>query len=206
MLARTLWGEARGCGAVGMRHVASVILNRVRHPRWWGHDIPSVCQAPYQFSCWLRSDPNRAKLLAVTDADPMFRVALTVGAVAIAGTLEDETDGADSYYAMSMPAPPSWAERATRTFSDGWHVFCRVELPMPGTDDPNAPALSAHKYVPPRVALSADAVCVLSGVLAAAQAAIPLVFASSISRMRAFAISFRPSFGVINLLKPPSEK
>ena len=51
-LARTLWGEARNQGQCGMAAVAHVVLNRAAHPRWWGHDIISVCRAPEQFSCW----------------------------------------------------------------------------------------------------------------------------------------------------------
>ena len=156
VLARTVWGEARGCGYAGMSHVAMVVMNRVNHPRWWGHDVVSVCQAPYQFSCWLRSDPNRSKLLAVTDSDPVFNQALNIAVAAVAGTLQDVTDGADSYYAISMASPPSWTERATKTFADNWHAFYRVELPMVGTStpgvpdgDPNAPTTSAQGRPPP---------------------------------------------------------
>lgn len=44
VLARTLWGEARGEGSTGMEAVASVILNRVevakrRGHYWWGNKI-----------------------------------------------------------------------------------------------------------------------------------------------------------------------
>ncbi len=67
VLARTLWGEARSEGHVGMEAVASVVLNRVKVARdhggkyWWGANIVQVCQKPYQFSCWNRSDPNFQK-------------------------------------------------------------------------------------------------------------------------------------------------
>lgn len=125
-LARTLWGEARGCGAPGMRHVASVILNRAASPRWWGHNIRSVCLQPWQFSCHNAKDPNRAKLLAVTTANPEFKLAVRIAQDAAAGLLADETGGADSYYARSMSAPPVWAATARRTFADGWHVFFRT--------------------------------------------------------------------------------
>lgn len=144
IMARTLWGESRGAGPEGMSHVANVVMNRVAHPRWWGNDTISVCKTPWQFSCWNKSDPNRAKLEAVTSDDPMFAAALRIAAQAIAGRLPDATDGADSYYAQSMMRPPAWSQRATRTFSDGWHVFCRVELPLPGTDTPAANNTGIH--------------------------------------------------------------
>lgn len=143
VMARTLWGEARGCGEDGMWHVANVIINRANHPRWWGSDILSVCQAPSQFSCWNKSDPNRAKLLAVTQDNKQFADAVRLATVAIAGKLPDQTGGADSYYARSMARPPAWANRSKETFRDPWHVFLRVELPLPGTNTPAAPTMRA---------------------------------------------------------------
>lgn len=130
VVARTLWGEARGTGAAGMTHVANVICNRVAKPGWWGRDFTSVCLAPYQFSCWLETDPNRAKLEAVTEEDPWFAIAMGIADKAIAGTLPDATGGADSYYALSMKHPPAWSRLALRTFSDGWHVFYRTSPEM----------------------------------------------------------------------------
>lgn len=128
-LARTLYGEARGCGAAGMRHVASVVVNRAHKPGWWGSDVIGVCKAPYQFSCWNASDPNRPKLLAVTMADREFALAVSIAEEAIDGKLQDETGGSDSYYARTMLNPPAWAKTAHKTFSDGWHVFYRTAAP-----------------------------------------------------------------------------
>lgn len=136
--ARTVWGEARSCGRAGMQRVANVICNRANHPRWWGKDISSVCLQPWQFSCRNADDPNLPKLLAVTDKDPEFAVALSVARQAVAGMLPDLTGGADSYYALSMPKPPSWITRAKHTVSDGWHSFWRVELLAP-SGEPEAP-------------------------------------------------------------------
>ena len=86
VLARTIWGEARGEGLEGMRAVANVILNRVKIAElkngfWWGSNIIQVCQKPYQFSCWNRSDPNFKKLQAVDEADIYFASALRIGSV-----------------------------------------------------------------------------------------------------------------------------
>ena len=57
ILARTIYGEARGESISGMEAVASVVLNRVafanrRGRFWWGNSIAEVCRAPKQFSCW----------------------------------------------------------------------------------------------------------------------------------------------------------
>jgi spore germination cell wall hydrolase CwlJ-like protein len=125
-LARNLWGEGRGTGKAGMSHIANVIINRANTPCWWGHDIITVCLAPHQFSCRNPGDPNLPKLLAVTAADPQFKIALDLAALACAGNLPDATNGADSYYALSMTELPAWAKMATRTFSDGFHAFYKT--------------------------------------------------------------------------------
>lgn len=130
ILARTIWGEARGTGIAGMQHVASVILNRASHPRWWGSDVLTVCLKPYQFSCWNEGDPNCPKVHAVTADDRQFAQALVIAAQALSGTLIDQTGGADSYYALNSRAP-HWSYDAHHTMSDGYHTFSRVELPAP---------------------------------------------------------------------------
>ena len=49
ILARTIYGEARGESISGMEAVASVVLNRVAFAKrrgrfWWGNSIAEVCQ------------------------------------------------------------------------------------------------------------------------------------------------------------------
>src|SRR5262245_20911607 len=78
VMARPVWGEARGEPLDGKTAVAWVIKNRADHPGWWGHGIAGVCRQPWQFSCWNPDDPNRAKLIGVTARDEMFRDCLMV--------------------------------------------------------------------------------------------------------------------------------
>lgn len=129
VLARTLWGEARGEGGEGMEAVASVILNRVavsqkRGGYWWGNDVISVCQKPYQFSCWNRSDANYRKLLDVTDKDIHFATALRIARRALAGALPDNTGKATHYHERSIT--PYWAKGEVPTRSIGRHVFFKL--------------------------------------------------------------------------------
>lgn len=126
IMARTVWGEARGEGFDGMCAVASVIINRVKKPTWWGHDVISVCTKPWQFSCWNQSDPNREKLINVTTDDPQFKIALDISAMAISGELNDITLGATSYYDKRMAQPPKWAIEKTPTTIVGNHIFFMV--------------------------------------------------------------------------------
>ncbi len=93
-----------------MQAVASVILNRVWRGGWWGNTITTVCQKPWQFSCWNSStDPNsnHQRMLNVTMKDADFVVAWNIAGLALDGILPDPTGGADSYYATSID-PPLW--------------------------------------------------------------------------------------------------
>jgi N-acetylmuramoyl-L-alanine amidase len=93
-----------------MTDVANVIMNRVDHPRWWGSDVIAVCLTPRQFDCWDQNDPNRAKILAVTEADPMFAATADIADAALNGHLADTTWAATSYFAASLPQWPYWAK------------------------------------------------------------------------------------------------
>lgn len=125
--ARTAWGEARGEGVRGMQAILNVIGNRVSHPGWWGTDLRSVCDAPWQFSCWDDGDPNGPKARAVTDEDALFRSALSMATQLAAGSLPDITRGSDSYYATTS-ARPHWAAGRSPQIIIGHHAFYRVGL------------------------------------------------------------------------------
>ncbi len=136
VVARTVWGEARNQGSEGMRAVAAVIVNRVNtdlhgdgKPDWWGEGFVAVCQKPWQFSCWNANDPNRAKLLAVTPADPAFARALAIATEAVDGALIDPTGGAVQYHTIRPAAavwPPRWARDMVETVRIRDHVFYRL--------------------------------------------------------------------------------
>lgn len=127
VLARTLWGEARGEKVRGIEAVAAVVMNRVRRAQnrggryWWGNSIQQVCQKPWQFSCWNPGDPNRAKLEQVSEQDRTFRICLRVARRAAAGVLDDPTGGATHYHTQNV-APP-WARGRTPSASIGNHLF-----------------------------------------------------------------------------------
>src|SRR5258708_7124377 len=94
IVARTVWGEARGEGVDGWVAVSWVIKNRAGHPGWWGRDLKSVCLKRAQFSSWNIDDRNRPKMLALATNDPLLtRIRGTVAEV-LAGTVPDPTGGA----------------------------------------------------------------------------------------------------------------
>ena len=127
ILARTLWGEARGESLAGQIAVAWTIRNRVNDGKaksWWGEGYAGVCQKPYQFSCWNRNDPNYAYL---SGAKPIpvgqFTQAQKVADLVMSGTEPDPTGGATHYYAITMPKAPAWIAGAKQTLKLGHHVF-----------------------------------------------------------------------------------
>jgi N-acetylmuramoyl-L-alanine amidase len=127
ILARTLWGEARGEGLAGQIAVAWTIRNRVNDGKaksWWGEGYAGVCQKPYQFSCWNRNDPNYAYLNGAKQI-PFRELARMriAGDQVIDGKVPDPTGGATHYYATTMPKPPTWAKSAKETLRLGHHVF-----------------------------------------------------------------------------------
>ena len=114
ILARTIYGEARGESISGMEAVASVVLNRVAFAKrrgrfWWGNSIAEVCRAPKQFSCWNRNDPN-------------YRlICKRIAGRAVAGLLEDKTNGATHYHTRHVW--PDWAKGKIPCAEIGRHFF-----------------------------------------------------------------------------------
>lgn len=142
ILARTLYGEDRGDGALGMAAVAHVILNRVALGGWWGSTIVEVCLHPRQFSCWNMDDPNRSKLMNVTTNDPNFDMATSIAQLAVGGSLgADTTNGADSYYAADSPMP-LWATGLLPCATIGAQIFFRTRGVVPAQMPDQSDALN----------------------------------------------------------------
>ena len=124
-VARTIWGEARGEGNVGMQAVANVIVNRAKQPTRYGIGLAGVCLKPKQFSCWNKDDPNYQQMLDVDDNDDdAYRTALKIAAKAVAGTLDDVTGKANHYH--SVYVSPSWADPSKKTAQIGSHIFYKL--------------------------------------------------------------------------------
>ncbi|MCV2361961.1 cell wall hydrolase [Paucibacter sp. DJ1R-11] len=133
VMARTMWGEARGepDARTGMAAVGHVVLNRCAARRWWGGTVDAVCLKAWQFSCWNDNDPNRPQLVVVTEADALFALAQQLSAELLAQPeparlLNDPTHGATHYHAASLPRP-AWARAsgATECARIGHHIFYR---------------------------------------------------------------------------------
>ena len=121
IMAKTVYGEARGEGLPGMEAVAAVIINRAKNPGWWGRTISEICLKPMQFSCWNPNDPNREKLNGDLSADPIFQVCLRIVRRALSGVLPDPTKGSTHYHALNLN--PKWATALVPNVQIGHHLF-----------------------------------------------------------------------------------
>lgn len=128
VLARTIWGEARSEGMVGMIAVGWTIRNRVEDGKgssWWGEGYTGVCQKPYQFSCWLKNDPNSTYLRGEKPIPPaQYKAARTAAEAVVQNIATDPTQGATHYYADTIKAP-DWVAHAKQTVHIGHHLFFR---------------------------------------------------------------------------------
>jgi spore germination cell wall hydrolase CwlJ-like protein len=123
LLAGMAIGEAEGEGASGMTCVCCVARNRVLTPWWWGETFHEVVLFRHQFSCFWTDWPKRERVIRAViagDGDPR---ALEAAHHVLGGGV-DITDGADSYFAGTIPPPP-WAAQLIRTVRIGAHTFYR---------------------------------------------------------------------------------
>jgi len=125
-MAKTVWGEARGESVKGQIAVAWVIKNRADNPRWWGKTIEEVCLKKYQFSCWLESDPNKAKMDKLTEEDLKDQIEICQSV--LNEQVADPTDGANHYHTTGIL--PSWIRNDDDSLKQpiatiGNHLFYR---------------------------------------------------------------------------------
>ncbi len=124
VVACTLWGEARNQGEEGMHAVACVIANRWHSRYRKCASAQAVCLDPWQFSCWLKNDPNQPRMLAVARRpDGPYQAALAIAGKLLQRTLGDITRGARHYYATSLREPPKWARGKAPCVVIGDHRF-----------------------------------------------------------------------------------
>lgn len=128
IMAKTIWGEARGEDRAGQEAVAWVIRNRAHDTRWAGDllgrkgAVSRVCLQPWQFSCWNDTDPNHSLLINLSDDQIALQreIALAV----LSGAQVDPTGGAQYYFNPSV-VTPSWANGMTKMAAIGHHDFYR---------------------------------------------------------------------------------
>lgn len=127
ILARTLYGEARGelqkYGLVSLIAVAQVVVNRYK--KRFESSIEKVCLAPHQFSCWNKYDPNRDKILEVAESNVVFKKCKLIAKQVLDEKWPDITDGCDHYHHFSIK--PFWAAQLEPKRIFGSHYFYNLK-------------------------------------------------------------------------------
>lgn len=128
IMARTMWGEARGEGVDGLTAVACVVINRMAvaikcNGYWWGSSIADICLKPFQFSTWNHNDPNYEKVIKVDDQDLIFRNCQALSKQFLESGVVDITHGATHYKTSAVS--PGWAHTSDVTTVIGHQTFYR---------------------------------------------------------------------------------
>ena len=122
ILARTVWGEARGEEFLGQRCVAHVVINR------WQADegqfrkddtIATACLRHAQFSCWTATDPNFEEMQTIGPEARSFRIAMRAALEAL--DEPDPTEGARHYKTAGVN--PEWSKGREPVIVMGSHYF-----------------------------------------------------------------------------------
>ena len=132
LLARLIWGEARGELSVGQLAVAHVAVNRLELGRYGAKGgLKGVMLKPWQFSCFNANDPNLLLLLQPPMREP-FTCCQLLAELVLADLTVDPTGYATHYFNPDV-VPGRWPkpwDKAKMTFRKkiGRHEFWR-ELP-----------------------------------------------------------------------------
>jgi N-acetylmuramoyl-L-alanine amidase len=117
ILARAIFGEARGLSEEGKLAVGWTIKNRVLDSRW-GNTYKEVILEPHQYSAFNEQDPNWAyvknPLIKETQKKSWYECYKIAGKI-IKNKIGDPTDGANHYFSDYI-APPYWAKSDNAEF------------------------------------------------------------------------------------------
>ena len=133
LLLLVILGEAEGEDFLGKVSVSCVIRNRANDPRSrWPSTLREVILQPMQFSCinaFSRTDPlpswvERRWLTRRTDY--WWKEARLAAQAVLYDWISDQTNGANHYYAKSLPEEPYWAKGKAPCFVHGGHIFLNL--------------------------------------------------------------------------------
>lgn len=129
ILARTLYGEARGeyaqVGLAAFIVIANVVMNRFKEKKKYGPSLTEICLKPWQFSCWNKNDPNFSLIQEETLSEvSLFHIAQKVARKVSYGLWPDLTRGSNHYHATYCQ--PSWAQVGELKLRLGGHMFYRL--------------------------------------------------------------------------------
>lgn len=124
LLARAIYGEARGEFYDTKVAIAQTILNRTGKNKWWGNTLHEVLLKQYQFSCFNQNDPNYQKLQdPLKYEDPkVWEECYDVAEKVLNHNIQDISQGATHYCTNN----PSWAKNKQPLFTKGKTKFYKL--------------------------------------------------------------------------------
>lgn len=128
----TVYMEASGESKEGQQAILSVLMNRLKSGRW-GSSLSSVCLWSYQFSCWNSKDAkeakdtNRMRVSKTKNDDKILIQIEQMVQKALAGELQDNTNGALFYLNPSL-CNPEWDDKMQKTAQIGQHAFFKEKI------------------------------------------------------------------------------
>jgi len=110
LLARLVFGEARGCSLKEKVSTAYTAVNRANDTiKWNGENLRDAILKPYQYSCFNKIDPNREKLMNPMKYDSTsWAQSMKVAEGVLDGTYRDPTGGATHYHTGNIS--PYWSK------------------------------------------------------------------------------------------------
>lgn len=125
LLARMIFGEARGESEQGRIAVAYSAVNRLQNQRRFGRNLHEVILRRSQYTCFNQGNANRIQLMDPLRYDAArFRQCLQTARNVLGRRAADPTSGANHYFNPNH-ANPSWADRMILTARIGNHNFYR---------------------------------------------------------------------------------
>ena len=131
LLARLLYGEARGEPWEGKIAVAWTVVNRMRAPGRWSYSVRGVALQRLQYSCFNESSATYEVLENPDNHNPKpWGECLRASSAVLSGHEEDPTDGACHYVSRALwssERAPKWAydTKEKQRSIIGGHVFLR---------------------------------------------------------------------------------
>jgi len=113
LMARLIWGEARGESLEGQVAVGCVVMNRVKGKPRYGKTVHGVILKHKQFSCFNEDNPNFTHMLNGPGDDPMLNKLFVVSEMVILGYAKDVTYGATHY--NTRDCDPTWDDNMKLT-------------------------------------------------------------------------------------------
>lgn len=112
LLARMLFGEARGCSREEKIAVAYSAINRINDGKKWnGTTLREVLLKPYQYSSFNKNDVNRKKLMDPLKYEPKaFEDCLEIAGEVLDGRYKELNFG-QTHFFNPKSAKPSWADK-----------------------------------------------------------------------------------------------